>query len=202
MACKSDVPNTVSAFLASAPDTTRPICKELRAIIKKAAPKLKEVMKWNTPCYEGIGLVCGFGAFKKHASLSFFRAKDLKDPNRLLQSGLGNASMRSVKFESVAEISKSKLAKLVKEAVVLDAQGVAKRTPRSGRTEISIPPELKSALKQAPDARKFFHSLPPSGRREFNEWITKAKREVTKKRRLDTTIDLLNRGERLNEKYR
>ncbi|HAV64142.1 MAG TPA: hypothetical protein DCY13_17470, partial [Verrucomicrobiales bacterium] len=51
-------------------------------------------------------------------------------------------------------------------------------------------------------AAAFFASLPPSAQREFTGWISAAKQEPTRQRRLATTIEMLERGERRNEKYR
>jgi len=43
--------------------------------------------------------------------------------------------------------------------------------------------------------------LSPSHRREYLEWITEAKQDETRKRRMATAIEWLSEGKSLNWKY-
>jgi uncharacterized protein YdeI (YjbR/CyaY-like superfamily) len=61
----------------------------------------------------------------------------------------------------------------------------------------SMPPELSARLQRDAVAAKFFESLAPSYQRQFVGWIATAKRPETKQRRLEETIALLRRGEKL-----
>ncbi|MFH1465044.1 MAG: YdeI/OmpD-associated family protein [Pseudomonadota bacterium] len=63
-----------------------------------------------------------------------------------------------------------------------------------------LPPELDARLQAAPEAAAAFAALPPSHRRQYVGWITQAKREPTRLRRLDEAIARLSRGERLGWK--
>ena len=49
----------------------------------------------------------------------------------------------------------------------------------------------------AKKAEAFFASLAPSYQRQFIGWIVTAKRKKTKERRLDESMELLGRGEKL-----
>jgi uncharacterized protein YdeI (YjbR/CyaY-like superfamily) len=69
--------------------------------------------------------------------------------------------------------------------------------PVSARTSFSMPPELNERLKRNKKAATFFESLAPSYQRQYVAWIATAKRTETQKRRLDETIELLIRGEKL-----
>lgn len=70
---------------------------------------------------------------------------------------------------------------------------------KSDRPQISleIPEEFKVALAGKPDAREFFERLAPSYRKQFIGWITAAKRPETMANRIDESIELLKRGEKL-----
>lgn len=46
-----------------------------------------------------------------------------------------------------------------------------------------------------------FKAFPPGARGEYIEWITEAKQEATRQRRLATTIEWLAEGKRRNWKY-
>lgn len=192
----------MDAYIASKPDFARPICTKLREIVRKAAPKLEEGIKWGSPNYKGNGLVCSIGAFKEHVTLFFFRGAELENVDRLLQHGEGNASSRSVKFTSLAEVKAKPLTALVKQAVEIDAKGKLPAQKKAKRPELPVPPALASALRKNAKAKKYFESLPPSCRREYSEWIGTAKQEETVQRRLEKAMGMLAEGRRMNEQYR
>ena len=193
-------PKTVDAYIALKPAFAQPICTKLREIIRKSAPKIEEGIRWGGPSYKGRGLVFGVGAFKEHVSLFFARGQELTDPDGLLQHGEGNATSRSVKFASLAELKVKPLTALVKQAAELDAKGPSAK--KAKRAELPVPPALSAALQKNARARKTFDSLPPSCRREYSEWIAGAKQEATVQRRLGKAITMLNEGRRMNDVYR
>jgi hypothetical protein len=192
----------VTAQIQHAPEFARPICEELRAIICRAAPELRETIKWGNSCYEGRGLVCGFAAFKKHVRLFFFKGAQIPDPDGIFAGGEDNASGRSMKFLSLEDVPVKKLERLVRAAARQDANGIAKPTPRMSRPELPMPREFSAALKQAPKAQAYFGTLSPSCRREYIEWISTAKKDETRERRLAAAIEMLSEGKRYNEQYR
>jgi len=55
--------------------------------------------------------------------------------------------------------------------------------------EVEVPPELAELLDA--DGRAFFDSLSFTHRREYVEWITGAKREETRRRRLAKAVEML-----------
>ena len=66
---------------------------------------------------------------------------------------------------------------------------------------IEVPHELQRLLNKNKTAASFFDSLAFSHRREYVEWIISAKREETKARRLETTMEkLIARKKNFNEK--
>src|SRR5690349_5088700 len=91
--------NLVDAYIAQAPEYSRPICRKLREIIRSAGPELEETIRWGGPCYRGRALVCGMGAFKQHVRLFFFRRADLPDPDRLLSAEDGESRVLKISTE-------------------------------------------------------------------------------------------------------
>ena len=57
--------------------------------------------------------------------------------------------------------------------------------------EIKIPQDLKAKLTDFPNAEKFFHQLSYTHQKEYVQWIEEAKREDTRLRRLNKTIEML-----------
>ena len=61
--------------------------------------------------------------------------------------------------------------------------------------EVEVPPELKARMKKA-GVLPFFESLSFTHRKEYSRWITEAKKDETRARRLDKAIELLTNGVR------
>ena len=57
---------------------------------------------------------------------------------------------------------------------------------------VEIPPELKKLLAKNPKEKKYFESLAYTHKKEYVEWITSAKKEETKKSRLEKMMKMLN----------
>jgi len=65
--------------------------------------------------------------------------------------------------------------------------------------EVIVPQDLKTALQNNPEVAKFYSQLAYTYRKEYVQWIEGAKREETRKRRLEKTIELLVQGKK--ERY-
>lgn len=63
-----------------------------------------------------------------------------------------------------------------------------------------LPAYIKTALRKNPAASRYFDALSPSKRRRYFAWIESAKREETKRRRLEEAIRLLAAGKELGLK--
>ena len=61
--------------------------------------------------------------------------------------------------------------------------------------EVAVPPELQARMKKA-GVLAFFESLSFTHRKEYCRWITEAKKDETRARRLDKAIELLMDGVR------
>jgi uncharacterized protein YdhG (YjbR/CyaY superfamily) len=57
---------SVDQYLSLLPPETRILCEQLRAAIRKAAPKADEVISYNMPAYKQHGILAYFAAYKKH----------------------------------------------------------------------------------------------------------------------------------------
>ena len=91
------------------------------------------------------------------------------------------------------------------ENKVLKNPGFCSSNPAPGvdyeKRTVEVPGELQHLLNNNKTAASFFDSLAFSHRREYVEWIVSAKREDTKTRRLETTIEkLIARKKNFNEK--
>ena len=74
---------------------------------------------------------------------------------------------------------------------------------RGGRLASKIPVsfQIHSAARCHQAAAAQFEKFPPSHRREYIEWITEAKTEATRQRRLDQAVEWMSEGKPRNWKY-
>ena len=70
-------------------------------------------------------------------------------------------------------------------------------SPVSPPGPLPMPPAFDARLGRNKKARAFFESLAPSCRRQYIDWIASAKREDTRKRRIDEAIKLLSSRKKL-----
>lgn len=104
-----------------------------------------------------------------------------------------------------SESNRKRVARLEKAGQIMPAGKraieVAKRNGQwsasAPKFDFSMPAELAARLKRNKRAAAFFESLAPSYQKQYIAWIVTAKRDDTKKRRLNEAIELLSRGEKL-----
>ncbi|MCI0338465.1 MAG: YdeI/OmpD-associated family protein [Acidobacteria bacterium] len=109
-----------------------------------------------------------------------------------------------------SELNKRRVRKLIKEGR-MTKHGLAKITeeslstsgdskPKRNRKDLIIPQYMKKALMKNKKAWENFNNLAPSYQRNYVGWITNAKKEETRERRLKEAIGLLAKNERLGLK--
>jgi len=66
----------------------------------------------------------------------------------------------------------------------------------AGGTSHPMPADLKKALTAAPKALAAWQSLTPLARNEWICWVTSAKQDATRKRRIEVGLDKMRKGMR------
>lgn len=90
----------------------------------------------------------------------------------------------------------------VRKAKQLNDDGVAKRRkPRNVKRELTVPTYFTSALRKDKKALATFKGFPYSKKKDYVEWITEAKTDATRDRRLQTAVEWLAEGKARNWKY-
>jgi uncharacterized protein YdeI (YjbR/CyaY-like superfamily) len=160
---------------------------------------VEEAMKWSFPHFTYKGMLCSMAAFKRHAAFGFWKGS--------LVTGTGKGADAMGQFGRItkrADLPSNRvLAGYVKKAAKLNDAGVkVPRAPkRAAPKAIRIPADVAAALENAAAARATFEALSPSHKREYLEWITEAKADATRQRRLSQTIEWLTEGKARNWKY-
>ena len=196
----------VDAYIAKSPEFARPILAHLRSLVHKACPQIEETMKWNVPHFEQKGIVAGMAAFRYHASFGFWSQRLLKeklgkDAEKLFPKD-GDSSMGGRKFASLAELPPDALLiRAIKAAVELNGASIRPTRELRKKPPVKPPPYLVAALRKNAKAKKTFEGFPPSQQREYVEWLTEAKQEATREKRLATTLEWLAEGKQRHWKY-
>ena len=111
-------PTNVDEYIASLPPEHAQLVRELRGIIKKAAPKATEAYKWAQPVYETNGPMIWIKAYKSYVNIGFWRGTEMQDKPNLLE-GDGDR-MRHVKLTTLKDIKKTALTDYIKQAITLN----------------------------------------------------------------------------------
>lgn len=92
---------------------------------------------------------------------------------------------------------------MVKEACALNDAGIKeiKKKKTMNPAELEVPDYFRKALAKNKIAEKNFNAFPPSHRKEYLQWITEAKTEATRERRMITAIEWITDGKGRNWKY-
>jgi len=191
----------VDAYIARQADFARPILEHVRAAVHEACPGVEETIKWGMPSFVHRGrILAGMAAFKQHASFGYWQ-HELVVGEGVPREGMGSYG----RLASVADLPPRRtLLAHVRKAVKLGEAGVkspAARKATTARPPPEAPADLLAALKANPAAKKAFDAFAPSHKRDYVEWITEARREDTRAKRLAQAIEWLAEGKRRHWKY-
>jgi uncharacterized protein YdeI (YjbR/CyaY-like superfamily) len=188
----------VDAYIDKAAAFARPILKRLRKIVHAGCPSALETIKWGFPHFDYKGLLCGMGAFKNHCAFWFWKRELI----------LGEKSERGMaqfgRMKSIDDLPDEKrLIGYVRKAAALNRAGI--KAPARSKPKKKSPPKVpdyfKAALAKNAKARKTFEKFSPSQQKEYVEWVSEAKRDDTRRQRLQMSILWLAEGKPRNWKY-
>ena len=190
----------IDAYIAKSAEFARPILAHLREVVHAACPDVEETMKWSFPHFDYKGMLCSMAAFKEHCAFGFWKGSLIVEGND------GEKAMGQFgRITTHADLpSKKVLTAYIKKAMTLNAEGVKSPTrskPKASTRELIVPDDLTSALAANKAARATFDKLPPSHKREYVDWITEAKTQATRTRRLETAVEWMSEGKPRNWKY-
>ena len=132
----------------------------------------------------------------------FFRGALLQENTYLLvnaQEGITKAQ-RQIRFEAGSKIDTQELLKYIEETISMHKQG--KEIKPDFKKKIIIPSELTLLFNSNSELKKAFSVLTPGKQREYAEYITEAKRDETKQKRIEKIIPMIIAGIGLKDKYK
>ncbi len=196
----------VDAYIGKSADFAQPLLKHLRSLVHEACPQVEESIKWGMPSFgHAGGILCGMAAFKRHVSFGFWKHA-LVMGEGVERDGMGSFG----KMTSLSDVpSKQTMIRLIRKAMRLNEQGektpgalkTAARKAVGPRAPLEVPEGLLAALGKNRKAKATFDAFSPSARREYVEWVTEAKRDETRQRRIAQAVEWMAEGKQRNWKY-
>jgi uncharacterized protein YdeI (YjbR/CyaY-like superfamily) len=139
-------------------------------------------------------------AFKSHCAFLFWKGSLIFEGAEKERDGMGHFG----RLTSIDGLPDEKtLAGYIRQAAELNAAGVkspARAQPEKA-AELEVPEYLAAALNANAKAKKTWDAFSYSCRKEYVQWLTEAKREETRNKRLATTLEWLAEGKSQNWRY-
>lgn len=194
----------VDVYINKSADFAKPVLDHIRRLVHKACPDVEETIKWGFPHFEYKGVICSMAAFKQHCAFGFWKASLMSDPNKIINP-VGKSAMGDLgKITSLKDLPSDKIMlAYLQEAVKLNEEGVQlqKKVNKISKREITPPNDFLKALKKNKKAQEVFENFSPSHKKEYVGWITEAKREETRAKRIAAAIEWISQGKGRNWKY-
>ncbi len=190
----------VDAYIEKAQEFAKPILNHLRELVHAACPDVEETMKWSFPHFDYKGMMCSMAAFKAHCAFNFWKQSLLEssafEDEKTAMGSFG-------RITSLKDLPDDKtMKKLITDAARLNDEGIkVQKTVSKEKKELVVPDILTAALKTNALAAETFDNFPYSKKKDYVEWITEAKTDATRDKRLATTIEWLAEGKARNWKY-
>jgi uncharacterized protein YdeI (YjbR/CyaY-like superfamily) len=189
----------IDGYIARQADFAQPILKHLRAVLHEACPDCEETLKWSMPSFLYKGkILAGFAAFKAHATFGYWSGSQILDVSPDQRSAMGQFG----RLTSLNDLPpRAMLIALTKKAMQLVDEGVKPIGNKTQKAPFTVPQDLRAAIDAVPAAKAAFDAFPPSQQREYVDWVSQAKRDETRVKRLAQSIEWLAEGKRRNWKY-
>ena len=195
----------IDAYIAKSADFAKPILNHIRELVHKACPDVEEKMKWSMPFFDYKGeMLCHMASFKQHAVMGFWKASLMKNAVLMENAKAETAMGHLGRISSLKDMpSDKKITGWIKEAMELNDKGIklpAKPKPAAG-AEIAVPDYFTKALAKNKKAKQVFENFAYSHKKEYLIWITEAKTEDTRNKRMATAFEWMAEGKSRLWKY-
>jgi uncharacterized protein YdeI (YjbR/CyaY-like superfamily) len=188
----------VDAYIEKAAPFARPILRHVRSRVHAVAPEAEETLKWGMPSFTvGGKILLGMAAFKAHAVVGFWRGEEMGVATS--KDAMGQLG----KLKSIDDLPQAGQfdAMILKGVELARTAPAPRKTKHEPKAPPTLHPEFASALAAAPRAREVLEAFPPSAQREYLDWVSEAKQETTRTKRIADAIEWLGEGKRRHWKY-
>ena len=191
----SDIDN----YISNAENFAKPILTHWRRLVHECCPDVAEAMKWSLPHFDYKNdNMCVMASYKNHCSFTFLKAGLMSDP-RLKESKDQKPIQRFLgKITKIEDLPPDEeFIAMLKEARLLNEKGVKIKREKLSADKPKIletPEYLLTALDANPKAKEVFESKSNSFRKEYIIWITDAKTDETRQKRINEALEWIAEG--------
>lgn len=185
----------IDKYVSSKPYWAQALLTQIRNAILKGNPQITEDWKWGGPAFTQNGIVCMLWAFKAHVSITFYHGVLLAvETDKLDPCDDENQRNRAIRFNEGDKIPTREIAKLVRLASRNNDNGIVPQKKTAKKKSVILSADFAKELKQNKKAATFFAGLAPSYKALYTDWISSAKREATKRNRIERALARLKDG--------
>ncbi|MBL7963214.1 MAG: YdeI/OmpD-associated family protein [Flavobacteriales bacterium] len=194
----------INEYIAEQPEWQRKVLVRLRQLIHSTDEQVTEAWRWNAPAFDHNGIMIGLHGFKHFVSVWFHKGALVKDAHKLFDKPEKDEDkgIRKYKVHEGEAINEKAFVDLVKQAVKVNQSGARLSDAKPARKALVMPAELETCLRNDEEAWAQWEKFSPSHKKEYVEWITDAKQEETRKRRIAESFHMIRTGAGLNDKYK
>jgi uncharacterized protein YdeI (YjbR/CyaY-like superfamily) len=193
----------VDEYIEKSQDFAKPILIYIRETVHEFCPDAEEAIKWKFPTFMYKGkILCSMVSFKQYCSMGFWLHNEMKTLKNI-ETDVEKTNVFSLgKVTKVNDLpTKPQLKKMILEAMELTDMGVTLKKAAPSKIEIEVPDYFQNALNENKKALEIFKKSSPSFRKEYINWITEAKTETTRNKRVEQAIEWISEGKNRNWKY-
>jgi uncharacterized protein YdeI (YjbR/CyaY-like superfamily) len=195
----------IDAYITRSAGFAKPILNHIRELVHKACPTVEEKVKWGMPFFDYKGeMLCHMASFKQHAVMGFWKAPLMKDPI-LVENAKSETAMGHLgRITSLKDMpSDKKITGWIKEAMQLTDKGIKlpSKVKPTDKKELTVPDYFTKALAKNKKANQVFENFAYSHKKEYLAWITEAKTEDTRNKRIATALEWMAEGKSRLWKY-
>jgi uncharacterized protein YdeI (YjbR/CyaY-like superfamily) len=189
----------IDNYIAKAEDFAKPILTHWRQMVHQSCPEVVEAIKWGFPHFDYKNShMFVIASYKNHCSFSFLKAELMSDPrlkNSTDQKPIQRFLGKVTKMEDLP--ADEEFTAMLLEAVALNENGVnvKREKPAADKPRVLETPDyLLAALDAEPKAKQVFESKSNSFRKEYIIWITDAKTDETRQKRITEALEWMAEG--------
>ena len=196
----------IDEYIDKKPAFAQPILNHIRALMHSVSPLITENMKWGHPFFEYKGILANMAGFKEHCVFGFWSSTEFVDPYGVLKRpGDKDAAGNFDRITQLSDLPNDEILRdFILQGIALkdnNYKPVAKKA-KAPKAAIDMPVDFATALSTNQKALAIFQDFSPSCKREYLEWITEAKTEPTRIKRIETALEWIAEGKTRNWKYK
>jgi uncharacterized protein YdeI (YjbR/CyaY-like superfamily) len=170
-----------------------------RKLIQQNCPGVEEAIKWSIPHFDYKGdHMCVMASYKAHCSFTFLKGELMGDPRLKGGKEVKPINRFLGKVTKLSDLPPDEdFIAMIREAVQLNEKGikVKREKPAADKPKVLESPDyLQAALDGNAKAKEVFESKSNSFRKEYIVWISGAKTDETRQKRISEALEWIAEG--------